>query len=323
VTSSSTIVNQLLAFARRQTIAPRIVDINREIHDLTRMLKSFIGENIEFSWHPSESELKVNMDPSQIGQILTNLVVNSRDAIVDNGRISIETKPVSFDENICEQNPDLNIGEYVCLSVTDDGCGMNRRVREHLFEPFFTTKDVGEGSGLGLATVYGIVRQNQGSIRVYSEEGYGTTIKIYFPQCRDEADFKEPETIRGIPEGNGETILVVEDDASILSMMERMLSSLGYSVLTAERPEDAIAFVRNNVGRIALLITDVIMPGMNGRVLSREIVSIDEDIITLFISGYTANAIVKKGVLDKDVDFLGKPFSIGQLARTVHSLLKP
>lgn len=322
VTSSKTIVNQLLAFARRQTIAPRIIDINREIRNSTRMLKGFIGENIELSWRPSESPLKINMDPSQLGQILTNLMLNSRDAIDDNGKITIETKAVFFDENICEQNPDLDIGEYVCLSVTDDGCGMNERVREHLFEPFFTTKDVGEGSGLGLATVYGIVRQNNGSIRVYSEEGYGTTIKIYFPQCKDEAAFQGTDTISGIPEGNGETILVVEDDTSILSMVEQMLSSLGYSVLTAERPEDAIGIVRDNTGRIQLLITDVIMPGMNGRVLSREVVSMDEDITTLFISGYTANAIVKKGVLDKDVDFLGKPFSIGQLARTVHSLLK-
>ena len=320
---SAHLTRQLLAFARKQTIAPRVIDLNETVKSMLKMLKRLIGEDIDLVWVPEDKNLwPVKMDPSQIDQVLANLCVNARDAITDVGKITIETAKARFDEAYCADHPGFVPGDFVLLAVSDDGCGMDKQTLANLFEPFFTTKDVDKGTGLGLATVYGIVKQNNGFINVYSETGRGTTVKIYLPRHSAKTD-REMEThppqtlVRG-----SETILLVEDEPSILRMTRMMLERIGYKVLAAGTPGEAIELAREHAGEIHLLMTDVVMPEMNGRDLARNLLSLYPNIKRLFMSGYTANVIAHHGVLDPGVQFIQKPFAKDKLATKVREALE-
>jgi len=319
---SAGLTRQLLAFARKQTVAPKILDLNDTVGGMLKMLLRLIGEDIDLVWMPGADLWPVRIDPSQIDQLLANLCVNARDAIVDVGKVTIETENTVFDEDYCAVHPGFVCGEYVRLAVSDDGGGMNQEVLDHLFEPFFTTKEVGQGTGLGLATVYGIVKQNEGFINVYSEPDSGSTFKIYLPRFAGEA--RDPRAASGveIPQGRGETVLLVEDEAVILNVGRAMLERLGYTVLTAGTPGEGLRLAKTHTAEIQLLITDVVMPGMNGRDLAKLINDLKPGLNCLFISGYTASVIAHRGVLDEGVFFLQKPFSMKDLASKVRQALE-
>ncbi len=311
---SSEITRQLLAFARKQTISPRTLDLNETVEGMLRMLRRLIGEDIDLAWLPETGLWPVRVDPSQIDQILANLCVNARDAISESGKITIETGRATFDESYCSEHPGFVPGEFVLLAVSDNGRGMDRETLRNLFEPFFTTKEEHEGTGLGLATVYGIVKQNDGFINVYSEPGAGTAFKIYLPRHQGEVERATREEEPEIPRGQGESILVVEDEEAILSLSARMLRKLGYTVVPASTPEEALRLAEAQEGPIDLLLTDVVMPGMNGRELAHRLQALYPGVATLFMSGYTANVIAHHGVLEEGVRFLQKPFTLWELA---------
>jgi two-component system sensor histidine kinase EvgS len=316
------ITQQLLAFARRQAIAPKVLDLNAIVKDMLKMLQRLIGENIDLAWIPGKDLWYIKMDPSQIDQILANLCVNSRDAIADVGKITIETKNVVFDEAYCADNAGFVPGEYVMLAVSDNGFGMDKETQDQIFEPFFTTKQPGKGTGLGLATVYGIVKQNNGFINIYSEPDTGTTFRLYLSRHVGKVSSIQKKSTAEIPYGSGESILVVEDDVSILNLTRRILEELGYIVLAANTPENAIRMAEEHAGTIHLLITDVVMPKMNGRDLSMRLQSLYPELKCLFMSGYTANVIAHHGVLDEGVNFIQKPVSKNDLAVKVRDVLK-
>jgi PAS domain S-box-containing protein len=318
---SADLTKQLLTFARKQIIEPKMLNLNQTIKQMTTMLQRLIGEDIDVLWKPCEALWPVKMDPSQIDQILANLCVNARDAITDVGKITIETDMVSFDEAYCVEHAGFIPGDFVLLGVSDNGSGMDKETLNNLFEPFFTTKEMGKGTGLGLATVYGIVKQNNGFINVYSEPGQGTTFKIYLPR-HTAVDQTAPviHTEQQYPGGN-ETILLVEDEPAILNMVRMMLERKGYSVLSAATTAEAIALAKIHADKIHLLMTDVVMPEMNGRDLARHLIAIYPDIKLLFMSGYTANVIAHQGVLDEGVSFIQKPFSRSDLFVKLRSVL--
>jgi len=317
---SADLTRQLLAFARRQTAAPIILELNRTIAGMLKMFRRLIGEDIDLAWLPGADLWSVKMDPSQIDQILANLCVNARDAIDGVGRITIETHNVAAGEISRADFPDLPPGNYVMLAVSDDGAGMDRKTRQNLFEPFYTTKKVGKGTGLGLSTVYGIVKQNQGHISVNSEPGKGATFKIYFPRTEEIDTVKAEPAVESIVEGT-ETVLLVEDEGAILRMGKAMLESFGYTVLAADRPDEALAIVDQHDGPMHLLITDVVMPDMNGKELMAKIRKHQPKIKVLFISGYTEDVIMHRGILQQNVNFLQKPFTVDSLARKVREAL--
>jgi PAS domain S-box-containing protein len=319
---SADITRQLLAFARQQTIAPKVLDLNETVESMLKMLRRLVGEDIDLAWMPGLGLWPVNMDPSQVGQILANLVVNARDAISGVGKVTLGTENVRLDEAYCEDRPGFVPGEYVMLAVSDDGCGMDKETQGKIFEPFFTTKGLGKGTGLGLATVYGIVKQNNGFINLYSEPGKGATFKIYFQKQVDPGvPAMDSEGAEALP-GGSETVLLVEDEEAILKMGKRMLESLGYRVLDAASPLVAMEKAKQHPGDLHLLMTDVVMPEMNGRDLSNQLRKRHPGIETLFMSGYTANVIAHRGVLDAGVHFIQKPFSKRDLALKVRSVLE-
>ena len=318
---AANLTRQLLAFARKQTIAPKVLDVNDAISNMLKLLRRLIGEDIDLAWLPGPGLGTVKMDPSQIDQVLANLCVNARDAIDGVGKLTIESENAALDAEYCASHAEFVPGDYVVLSVSDDGCGMDAETREHIFEPFFTTKGVGEGTGLGLATVYGIVKQNNGFINVYSEPGKGTTFKIYLPRFRGET-VGEADTAAPAPlPGGNETILLVEDEKSIRVTAALFLEAFGYAVLAADCPEQALRLAAEHLGRIHLLITDVVMPGMSGRDLAAQLATDRPQMKRLFMSGYTADVIAHRGVLDEGVEFLGKPFSRDELAHKVREVL--
>jgi len=318
---SSALTRQLLAFARKQTVSPEVLDLNRTLENMTTMLRRLMGEDIDLAWHPGENVWPVKMDPSQIDQILANLCVNARDAIADVGRVTIETGNASIEEAYCRAHPGFNPGEYAFMAVSDNGCGMDEETMESIFEPFFTTKESGKGTGLGLATVYGVVRQNGGFIDVCSEPGRGTTFHIYLPRYRATSEIM-PEKVKTPPTGPGhETILLVEDDTAVLRMTAQMLQRLGYWVFKAGTPAEAISLAREHAGAIHLLVTDLVMPEMNGLDLARRLLSICPDLKRLFMSGYTADVIARHGVLDRGIDFIQKPFSMEQFGVKIREVL--
>jgi PAS domain S-box-containing protein len=319
---SAVLTRQLLAFARRQTIAPQVLDLNAAVVALLSMLRRLVGEDIGLTWVPGARLWPLKLDPGQVDQILMNLCANARDAIAGVGTITIETANVHIDADYCRDHAEAVPGDYVQLVVSDDGSGMDREALDQVFEPFFTTKGVGEGTGLGLATVYGVVRQNNGFVNVYSEPGRGTTFRIYLPRSEQAGTVPRaaPAAAGERPRGT-ETVLLVEDEKSIRYTTQRFLEQLGYSVLAAECPEQALRLSGSHQGGIDLLITDVVMPGMSGHDLAVELAETYPDMKCLYISGYTANVIVHRGVLDEAVAFLAKPFSRDQIALKVREVL--
>lgn len=318
---SADLTRQLLAFARKQTISPIIMDLNAVVDGMLKMLRRLIGEDIQLAWLPAPDLWLIKADPSQIDQILANLCVNARDAIKGTGRITIETRNNTIDANYCENNPGTVPGEYVHLSVSDNGSGMDKETMAHVFEPFFTTKGVGEGTGLGLSTVYGIVKQNNGFINIYSEPGKGSTFTIHLPRQEEKSQksLTDPERAH-LPKGQ-ETILLVEDEPAILKTTSLLLEKQGYTLLTAGTPNDAMRLAHEYVGEINLLITDVIMPDMNGKELANKLQFLNPQLKFIYMSGYTADAISQHGVLDEGVNFIQKPFSLPDLANKVRTVL--
>ncbi|MFO7911046.1 MAG: PAS domain S-box protein [Desulfotignum sp.] len=320
-TRSADLVKKLLAFARKQTISPKQIDLNDTVERMLNMLRRLIGEDIDLVWQPAAHLWSVKMDPSQIDQILANLCVNARDAISGVGKVTIETGKKTFDEEYCKEHLGFISGDFVLLAVSDNGCGMDKDTLDNLYEPFFTTKEVGKGTGLGLATVYGIVKQNNGFINVYSEPGQGSTFKIYLPRLVADEDEDKAVPEKKAAAGGSETILLVEDEPSILRMTRMMLERKGYSVLPAVTPAEAVEKAKNHSGPIDLLMTDVVMPEMNGRDLAGQIITLYPDIRLLFMSGYTANVIAHHGVLDDGVAFIQKPFSMVDMTFKVREVL--
>ena len=319
---SVNLTRQLLAFARKQTIAPKVMDLNEAVAGMLKMVRRLIGEDIDLVWLPADGLWSVKIDPSQLDQILANLCVNARDAINGVGKVTIETENRVFDAAYCSLHQGYAPGEYVQLALSDDGCGMDKAVIDHLFEPFFTTKELGKGTGLGLATVYGIVKQNDGFVNVYSEPGQGTTFKVCLPRHLAERQPLPVQEDGGEAAGGEECILVVEDEPAILKLIGTMLERLGYSVLAASSPTAALEMVEASDRPIALLLTDVIMPEMNGRELSNRIKALRPGVATLFMSGYTANTIAHHGVLDQGVEFIEKPFFKKDLAAKIREVLQ-
>jgi CheY-like chemotaxis protein len=286
------------------------------------MLQRLIGENIELAWIPSHDLWNVRIDPSQVDQLLANLMVNSRDAISDTGRVTIKTANAVLDPAICARHPGMVPGEYVLLSVADTGCGMDQETLAHIFEPFFTTKEQDKGTGLGLATIYGIIKQNNGYIAVDSEPGQGTTCRLYLPRFQAETEVVQSQTATvQLPSGN-ETVLIVEDERAILELAVRILERLGYKVLSAESPRAALRLSQAYADKIHLLITDVVMPEMNGRELASKLATLRPEMKCLFISGYTSDVIASHGVLEENLNFVQKPFTITELAAKTREVLQ-
>jgi len=318
---SADLTRQLLAFARKQVVAPVVLDINAAVSDLLKMLNRLIGEDIDLLWQPCAGKCLVRIDPSQIDQILANLVVNSRDAIDGTGKITIESNHAEFDEEYCRTHRGFREGRYEMLAVSDDGTGMDHETLAQVFEPFFTTKDKDKGTGLGLATVYGIVKQNEGFINVYSEPGQGTTVRIYLPAATEGRESSRRMARQGnLPTGS-ETVLLVEDEPGLLEFGRQVLENLGYTVLPASCPEEALRLAREHPDGLDVLVTDVIMPQMSGRELQQRLEGRHPGLRCLFMSGYTQNVIAHHGVLDEGVYFLQKPFSTSDLARKLREVL--
>ncbi|MBN1267547.1 MAG: PAS domain S-box protein [Anaerolineales bacterium] len=318
---SAGLTRQLLTFARKQTVLPRVLDINETVEGMLDLLQRLIGEDIDLVWHPGHPGM-IRIDPSQVDQILTNLCVNARYAIQGQGKITIKTSLAVLDDTLLTQHPDLTPAEYTLLVVSDDGDGMDEETLKTIFEPFFTTKDIGEGIGLGLATVYGIVKQNNGLINVDSEPGQGTTFNIYLPVHSGEpprTKIAEKPSAASV-QHNG-TILLVEDEPAVLEVTRFLLEQMGLSVLSASSPEEGLSLAASHPEEIALLITDVIMPGMNGRDLAERLCTHQPNLKTLFISGYTADIISQRGELEDGVQFLQKPYSSAALQERIREIL--
>ena len=314
------LTRQLLAFSRKQVMEMRVLDLNHVVQGLDKMLHRLLGEDIELRTVLPEGIGKVKADPGQIEQVIVNLAVNARDAMIEGGKLTIETAGVELDEKYAHKHIAVQPGRYVMLSVSDTGEGMTSEVKERVFEPFFTTKEQGKGTGLGLSTVYGIVKQSGGNIWIYSEPGQGTTFKIYLPQVDEPLTEEKEEVVKEIPRGN-ETILVVEDEETVRKLAVRSLKSLGYRVLDAPEGGMALLVCEEFKGRIHLILTDVVMPGMGGRKLAERLKQIHPEMKVLFMSGYTDNAIVHHGVLEEGTKFIQKPFTLENLARKVREAL--
>ncbi|NOX88666.1 MAG: PAS domain S-box protein [Calditrichaeota bacterium] len=316
------LTRQLLAFSRRQILQPKILDINQSIKDLTVMLQRLIGEHIELVTMLDADIWQIKADPNQIEQVIMNLVVNARDAMPDGGTLIIETRQVQLDSSYKRLHPDVEPGAYVQLSITDTGVGMSGEVRRRIFEPFFTTKEKGKGTGLGLATVYGIVKQSNGHIFVYSEVDKGTTFKIYFPAVRSQKSFTRRECGETKSRGSGQRILVVEDEYLVRELICDTLQTLGYKIFEASNGDQALKIYKKHKDEIDLVLTDLIMPVMNGKKLI-EIISRDNpELQVLFMSGYDDSAISKHGMLESGINYIQKPFSPRILANKLQEIFE-
>jgi PAS domain S-box-containing protein len=320
----ASLTNKLLAFSRKQILQPRLIDFNIIVTDMDKMLRRLLGEDLDLVTHCTEKLGLVQADPGQIEQILMNLAVNSRDAMPQGGKLTIETANIYLDENYAQSHAEVIPGPYVMLAVTDNGAGMDAERLSHIFEPFFTTKEKGKGTGLGLAMVYGIVKQSGGHIWVYSEPGQGTTFKVYFPQAGEGLAPVSPRTPREPlkPDNGRETILLVEDDAALKGMIARALKKYGYEVWEAANGNEALTICEKQKAPIHLLLTDVVMPQMGGKELAERVALLRPGIKVLYMSGYTTNAIVHHGVLDADINFMQKPVKILSLIQKVREVLE-
>jgi signal transduction histidine kinase len=319
---SVNVTRQLLAFARKQAIAPRVLDLNGGVDSILRMIRRLIGERIELRWSPGAGVWKVRIDPSQLDQLLTNLATNARDAISGAGTVAVGTANVSVDAAFAARVPGAVPGDYAVLTVGDTGSGIRPEDLPNIFEPFFTTKGTGKGTGLGLATVYGIVKQNGGFIDVESAPDRGSTFRLYLPRAKEEAaPSVEGVALTPAPRGGGETILVVEDELAKLQLVRKMLESIGYRVVATDDPAEALRIASREDGKIDLVVTDVVMPRMNGRELEEAIRRVRPDLRCLFMSGYPAQVMAREGVLEAGVDYLPKPFTRAALAEKVREIL--
>ncbi|MBW2734194.1 MAG: PAS domain S-box protein [Deltaproteobacteria bacterium] len=315
------LTRQLLAFGRKQVMEPRVLDLNEVVGDMDRMLSRLIGEDIEFSTMLAEGLGHVTADPSQVEQVLMNLVVNARDAMPRGGKLTIETANVELGEEYAKKHPDTAVGSYVMLAVTDTGAGMSEEVRRQIFDPFYTTKEMGQGTGLGLATVYGIVKQSRGNIWVYSELGEGTVFKVYLPRIEAEKTKALNKVDTGDLRGH-ETILVVEDEDAVRELAERILSSAGYEVLTAANGGEALLQCEQHGSEMDLVLTDVVMPKMSGKELANRLSEVCPALKVLYMSGYTENTIIQHGVLDEGTHFIAKPFNSPELLEKIRVVLE-
>jgi CheY-like chemotaxis protein len=291
-----------------------LLDLNETVDKVFTMVQRLVGENIALVWMPGAALWQVKIDPSQVDQILMNLIANARDAIAGVGTVRIETRNINADVAYCAAHPGIAPGEYVRLAIADDGCGMDRETLANIFEPFYTTKELGKGTGLGLATVYGIVQQNKGSIHVDSQPGEGTTFTIHLPRYLSRIPPDSPQRVAEQAAGGSEVVLLVEDEPMLLELVQAMLEKLEYTVLTAGSPGEALRLAEEHVGEIHLLMTDVVMPEMNGRDLAKRLLSLYPKIRRLFMSGYTADVIAYHGVLEEAIHFIQKPFTVQELA---------
>jgi CheY-like chemotaxis protein len=315
---AASLTRQLLAFGRGQMLQPRVLDLNTVVGEMDRMIRRMIGEDVELVTSLFPALGRVRADPSQIGQVILNLAVNARDAMPGGGKLTIETADVELDGRA---HPGLDAGRYVMLAVTDTGCGMPKSIQEHIFEPFFTTKEKDKGTGLGLATVYGIVKQSGGAIAVYSEVEAGSTFKIYLPRVEAVAEPLPSHPSTAEPERGSETVLLVEDDPAVRGLTHEVLTDAGYHVLEAASGPEALELVDNYIARIDLLLTDVVMPRMNGRELARRLEELRPGLPTLYMSGYAPGAIVHQGVLEPGLAFIAKPLRPADLTRKVRQVL--
>lgn len=316
---SANLTRQLLAFSRRQVMEMRVVDLNNLIREMDKMLRRIIGEDIELVNNLAEDLGRVRLDPGQMEQVIINLAINARDAMPRGGRLTIETANVHLDEGYVNGHVGVNPGDYIRLTVSDTGIGMAPEVRRRVFEPFFTTKDKGKGTGLGLSTVYGIVKQSGGYIYVYSEPGMGATFKIYLPRIDEELE-RESAGPQELPKGK-ETILVVEDEKDVRTLIVQILRKQGYKVIEAENGGEVFTACANHQGKINLLLTDVVMPGMSGRELAEKLLGWHPEMKVLYMSGYTDDAMIRYGVLEAGMNFMQKPFSMEALAQKVRQVL--
>jgi two-component system cell cycle sensor histidine kinase/response regulator CckA len=320
---AASLTRQLLAFSRRQIIEPKVLNLNQLVGNLRSMLERLIGEDIELRSILAEGLGSVRVDPGQFEQVLVNLAINARDAMPDGGKLLVETANTYLDADYCANHQPVRPGRFVLLAVSDTGHGMSDEVKQRLFEPFFTTKPVGRGTGLGLATIFGAVAQVGGSIEVYSEVGLGTTFKIYLPLAEGAPESLAREApSQDFARGTG-TILLVEDDTSLRNLAPALLKHLGYDVLSASNAGEALLVAEQYPGRIALLMTDVVMPGMNGRELADRLCQVRPETRVLFTSGYTENVIVHHGIVEQGLRFVGKPYSLQTLAKTIREILGP
>jgi len=317
---AAALTSQLLAFSRKQTLQPRVIQLDGLISDMGEMLGRLVPDDIELRLTPGSTSAPIHIDPSQLEQVLMNLIVNACDAISGGGKIDVATTRAVPDDAALLGHPSPGSGEYALLEVRDDGCGMDEATREHIFEPFFTTKGPGEGTGLGLSAVYGIVQQSHGFVRVESEPGQGTAMRIYFP-ITDESISSPIEKFREEPDSGNETLLLVEDEALVREMTRDVLSSRGYDVLEAAGPGEALRICRDHTDPIHLMLTDVVMPEMDGKRLADRVLTQRPGMKVLFMSGYSAEKLGEHGVLDPDVAFMQKPVSPVDLSRRVRELL--
>ena len=315
------LTRQLLAFSRKQVLDPKVLDLNAVVKGMEKMLHRIIGEHIELLVVLNPALGRVRADSGQLEQVILNLVVNARDAMLQGGKLTIETANVQLDAEYAAQHPSTVPGPHVMVSVSDTGCGMDEKTKAHIFEPFFSTKDLGKGTGLGLSTVYGIVKQSEGSIWVYSEVGIGTTFKAYLPRVDMALDIAPASHKFEKPKGGSQTILIVEDDGALLHVAHRSLEERGYAILTTQSPADAINICESHLGPIDLMVTDVVMPGKSGTQLATHLSALRPEMKVLYVSGYTDDTIVRHGVLEPGVAFLQKPFSARTLARKVGEVL--
>ncbi|MBN2685811.1 MAG: response regulator [Pontiellaceae bacterium] len=317
------LTKQLLAFARKQSVKPEIINLNAAVENSSKMLRRLLGENIDLAWMPGKTPMTTLIDPSQPDQILTNLCINARDAIDGAGLISIETRTIELDEQYCVNHPGESLpGKFVILTVSDTGCGMDKRTLSNIFEPFFTTKESGKGTGLGLSTVYGIVKQNGGFITVYSEPGRGTTFNIHLPYHAEDATACKSTASHGITERGDETILLVEDEPLLLKMTHRILEDLGYRVIPAKNPTEALQAADRYDAPIDLLLTDIVMPQMDGTDLAKALAEKRPDTKHLFMSGYSDIAAARHGIIEPGSQLLQKPFSTKVLAAKIRRILE-
>jgi len=319
---AASLTRQLLAFSRKQLLELKPVDLNAVVTDLERLLRPLIGENIQWSILLAPSLYRTRADCGQIEQVLMNLVVNAKDAMSSGGKITIETANVTLDEEFRKKHRYVQPGDYVMLSVSDTGQGMDQQTQDNVFEPFFTTKEEGKGTGLGLSTVYGIIKQSKGYIFVDSQLGQGSIFRIYLPQIEETVDSTPPSLApSSIPSEGSETILLVEDEECVRQLIRETLEMKGYEVLEADSGAAALRIAASQTGRIDLVITDMILPGMSGQELAKRLTERYPTARILFVSGYTEEAIIHQGMLDEGTAFLQKPFRLRELAQKVRQVL--